>query len=245
MCLVIVICSIIFIIGLAGASVSVYFLARGKLNSSFLIFLISIIIFLILDSSKDVVPKIVGIVVGAVLAIAALCFVCIVLGCIGSRDGYFTYNDDDPTVGGRVYALIPPTHPNAHLYIPRDYMKMIENGDYSMAQAPTRSNSNVAYYQSSAPTAASTLSPTSQHAVYRLNTPVRHPEHNSTRHNVTIEMPERLLTGRKMSPRSRERSINKVVKNIGHIVDDAKKRYHGDVPNKVIVKVDKNAIQTA
>ena len=200
---------------------------------------------MILDSSNAVVPKIVGIVVGAVLAIAALCFLCIVLGCIGSRDGYFTYTDDDPTVGGRVYALIPPTHPNAHLYIPRDYMKMIENSDYSMAQVPMRSDSKASYYQSSAPVAVSIQSPTPQHAVYRLNTPTRRPEYHSTRHNITIEMPERLLTGRKISPRSRERSINKVVKNIGHIVDDAKKRYHGDVPNKVIVKVDKNAIQTA
>ena len=62
--------------------------------------------------------------------------------------------------------------------------------------------------------------------------------------NITIEMPERLLTGRQMSPRTRERNINKVVKNIGHIVEDVKKRYHGDISNKVIVKIDKDGMQT-
>jgi hypothetical protein len=58
--------------------------------------------------------------------------------------------------------------------------------------------------------------------------------------NLTIEMPERLLTGRKMSPKTHERKLNKVVNNIGHVVEDAKKRYHGDIPTKVIVKVDEN-----
>lgn len=61
--------------------------------------------------------------------------------------------------------------------------------------------------------------------------------------NVTIEMPERLLTGRKLSPKSHERKLNKVVNNIGHVVEDAKKRYT-DVPTKVIVKVDENAKAT-
>ncbi|CAF1082976.1 unnamed protein product [Didymodactylos carnosus] len=61
--------------------------------------------------------------------------------------------------------------------------------------------------------------------------------------NFIIEMPEKLLTGRKISPRSRERSLKKVVTDIGYIVDDAKKRYNGDVPNKVIVQVDKKTQQ--
>jgi hypothetical protein len=56
-------------------------------------------------------------------------------------------------------------------------------------------------------------------------------------------MPERLLTGGQKSGIERERSLNKMVKNIGQIVEDAKKRYNGDVPDKVIVKVDQNASQ--
>jgi predicted DNA-binding helix-hairpin-helix protein len=58
--------------------------------------------------------------------------------------------------------------------------------------------------------------------------------------NVTIEMPERLLTGRKMSPKSHERKLNKMVNIIGQVVEDAKKRYHDHVPTKIIVKVDEN-----
>jgi hypothetical protein len=57
---------------------------------------------------------------------------------------------------------------------------------------------------------------------------------------MTIEMPERILTARKLSPKSHERKLNKVVNNIGHVVNDAKKRYNGDVPTKVIVKIDEN-----
>ena len=44
-----------------------------------------------------------------------------------------------------------------------------------------------------------------------------------------------------MSPATHERSLNKVVKNIGHVVQDASKRYNGDVPSKVVVQVDPNA----
>lgn len=65
-----------------------------------------------------------------------------------------------------------------------------------------------------------------------------HHESRPVKPNITIEVPERLLTGRKLSPRSRERSLNKVVKNLGHIVEDAKKHCNGDMPSKVIVKVD-------
>ena len=67
---------------------------------------------------------------------------------------------------------------------------------------------------------------------------VVHHEPRAVKPNITIEVPERLLTGRKLSPRSRERSLNKVVKNLGHIVEDAKKHCNGDMPSKVIVKVD-------
>jgi len=58
--------------------------------------------------------------------------------------------------------------------------------------------------------------------------------------HMTIEMPERLLTARKLSPKSQERKLNKVVNNIGNVVKDAKKRYNGEIPTKVIVKVDEN-----
>ena len=63
--------------------------------------------------------------------------------------------------------------------------------------------------------------------------------------SFTIEMPEPLLTGRQVSPKTHERQINKVVNNIGHIVDDTKKRYNGEAPTRVIVKVDKNAKTTS
>lgn len=191
----------------------------------------------LLDTSTNLIPKIVGIAVGGVLVIAAICFFCILLACIGSRDGYFKYNDDDgPHVGGRAYALIPPSHPNAHLYIPREYMKMAENN----YRPPSESTSNHIYSYPGLSQPVTTISNTQQQPIPRTNTH----EIKSNKNNITIEMPERLLTSRKMSPRSRERSLTKVVKNIGYVVEDAKKRYNGDVPNKVIVKVEKNPMQT-
>ena len=63
--------------------------------------------------------------------------------------------------------------------------------------------------------------------------------------NVTIEMPERLLTGRKMSPSSHQQKLNKVVHHIGHVVVDTQKRYNGEVPTKVIVKMDERVKSTA
>ena len=62
-------------------------------------------------------------------------------------------------------------------------------------------------------------------------------ENKPNKHNIIIEMPE-TPEGRQLSPESRERSLNKVAKNINHIVEDAKKRNNGDVPSTVIVKVD-------
>jgi hypothetical protein len=70
-------------------------------------------------------------------------------------------------------------------------------------------------------------------------------DNKSNKNNITIEMPESFLTGRQNSSKSRERSLTKVVRNISHVVEDAKKRYNGDVPNKVIVKVDPNTMETA
>jgi hypothetical protein len=65
-------------------------------------------------------------------------------------------------------------------------------------------------------------------------------EPSSHNKDLTIEIPERLLNGRQMSPRSREHNLNKVVKDIHNVREDAKKRHNGNIPNKVIVKVDDN-----
>jgi hypothetical protein len=241
MCLVIIICLFFIIIGLAGVGVSAYFLATSNFISLVLNYLTVSFFFCILDSSTNLIPKIVGIAVGGVLAIAAFCFLYILLGCIGARDGYFTYNDNGPHTGGRAFALIPPSHPNAHLYIPHEYMKVVENSH----STPSASASNGGYNQSSLMQSVSNTPYTQQQTIYRSNTLTNPYENKSIKNNITIEMPERLLTGRKMSPNTRERSLNKVVKNIGYIVEDAKKRYNGDLPDKVIVKVDKSAMQTA
>lgn len=168
-----------------------------------------------LDSTTNLIPKIVGICVGGVLAIATICFLYIVLACIGAREGYFTYTNNDATrsYSGRAYALIPPSHRNAHLYIPHDYSQMTESSY-----------------------ATTVVSPVSTVPVNHSIVPLTH--RSAAKPNITIEVPERLLTGRKLSPRSRERSLNKVVKNLGHIVEDAKKHCNGDMPSKVIVKVD-------
>jgi len=121
-------------------------------------------------------------------------------------------------------------------------MKMVEN-NYPPSSA---SVSNVVYNQPQLIQPASTVPYVRQPTIHRSNTTISNRyENKSNKNNVTIEMPEQLLTGREMSPKSRERNINKVVRNIGHVVEDAKKRYNGDVPNKVIIKVDKNATQTA
>jgi hypothetical protein len=170
---------------------------------------------------------IVGIAVGGTLAIAALFFLYCVLACIGSRDGYFSYNGDGPHIGGRAFALIPSTHPNAHHYIPRDYTELYENN------------------QSSSSNAISTIPTIQQQTIHRQKTIVTEINNTTNAKNMTIEMPERLLTaGRKISPKSHERKLNKVVNNIGHVVEDAKKRYNVDGPTKVIVKVDENAKAT-
>lgn len=238
MCLILIICFLVVLIGLAGVGVSAYFLATG--NTIQLYNLTSFFFFplYISASSSNLVPKIVGIAIGGFLTIAALCFLYILLGCIGARDGYFSYNEDGSRAGGRVFAMIPPSHPNAHLYIPSDYMKMVEN-------TLRRSTTNVARKQSSTIQSVATVPYNQQQINHRTNTSTSIYEMKSNKNNITIEMPERLLTGRKMSPRTRERSLSKVVKNIGHVVEDAKKRYNGDIPTKVIVKMDKNATQTA
>jgi hypothetical protein len=63
-------------------------------------------------------------------------------------------------------------------------------------------------------------------------------ETKPNKQNIVIEMPDHLASGRKMSAKSRERSLNKVAQNINQIVEDARNRNNGDVPSTVIVKVD-------
>jgi hypothetical protein len=236
------------IIGLIGIGVSAYFLRTSNFQ---LIIFTHLIFFLfsILDSGNNLTPEIIGIVIGAVLVIAALCFLYIVLACIGARDGYFSYDDDDdkPNVGGRAYAIIPPSHPNAHLYIPRDYMRLVENAyppPMPMTQTPITSTSKVVRNQSTLRREVTTIPNTNQQTVYRTNTEISGYENKSHKKDITIEMPERLVTERTMSPRSRERNLNKIVHNVGHVVEDHKKRYNGDVPTKIIVKVDEHAMPT-
>lgn len=223
MCLIVVICLILILIGLAGVGVSAYFLATGK---SHLSFLTHCNIFIYSDSQNDLIPKIIGIAIGGALVIFALCFLCIILGCIGSREGYFKYNGTGQRKGGRAFALISPAHPNAHRYIPADYNELSEN---KFPSASTIYNSQ-----------SSTMP-----IIHRQRT--IYPEGNvssTNNKNVTIEMPERLLTGRKMSPKSHERKLNKVVHHIGNVVVDAQKRYPGEVPTKVIVKMDEHVKAT-
>ncbi|CAF3935581.1 unnamed protein product [Rotaria magnacalcarata] len=202
MCLLIIICLILAVIGLAGAGVCAYFLVTGF--------------------QTDFIPEIVGAAVGGVLAIASMCFLYCVLACIGSRDGYFSYNDDGPQPGGRAFAVIPSTHQNAHLYTPADYRELHKTN-------PTASSNSF-----------TARSVTQLQSTNRQKTIVSETNSAATGKNITIEMPERLLTARKDSPKTRERKMNNVVSNIGRVVEDAKKRYHGDVPTKVIVTVDEN-----
>jgi hypothetical protein len=208
MCLILTICLLLILIGLTGVGVSAYFLAISNiiqlLLNDFLFFSF------ISDSSNNLIPTVVGIAVGGILAITTLCFLCFLLGSIGSRNGF---------------AMIPPTHPNAHLYIPHDHMKIVENG-YPVSRLST------AYGVHRQPSSILRRSNTSSNG-YEMK----------SKKNITIEMPERLLTGGQKSGIERERSLNKMVKNIGQIVEDAKKRYNGDVLDKVIVQVDQNASQ--
>ncbi len=115
-------------------------------------------------------------------------------------------------------------------------------GENSYLQ-PSASVSNAVHRQSSFMQPVSTTPYNQQPTIYSAHTSTNGYENKSNKNNMTIEMPERLLTGRKMSPKSHERKLNKVVNNIGHVVEDAKKRYN-DVPTKVIVKVDENAKST-
>jgi inner membrane protein involved in colicin E2 resistance len=109
----------------------------------------------------------------------------------------------------------------------------------------TRSVSTIPYtHQQTLTRQVSTIPYTHQQTVQRTNTTTNGFATKSNKKNITIEMPEHLVADRTMSPRTRERSLNKIVQNVGHVVEDARKRYNGDVPNKVIVTVDQHAKQT-
>jgi hypothetical protein len=94
-------------------------------------------------------------------------------------------------------------------------------------------------------TSLSSASIIRQQTIHRKKTVVNEINGIPNAKSFTIEMPERLLTGRKFSPKTHERQLNKVVNNIGYIVENTKKRYNDELPTKVIVKVDKNAKATA
>lgn len=215
MCLIVIICLILVLIGLAGVGVSVYYLATGKSRqSSFQISLCPIF-----EDQQNYVPlKTAGVAVGGALALLAFCFLCCILACLGSRDGYFTYHGDSPRTGGRALALISPAHPNAHRYVAREYAEISEH-------RPTASFASLS-------------------TIARHKTTLHEVNGSSNTKNVTIEMPERLLTGRKVSPRTHEQRLSRVVHQIGYVVEDTKKRYHGEAPSKVIVKVDEKAKAT-
>lgn len=123
--------------------------------------------------------------------------------------------------------MIPPTHPNAHNYIPCDFTDVEKKK--SLVSVTSYGTSPQPLLSSSVTRSASTR---------RQKTLIAELARTTSAQNVTIEMPERLLTGRQMSPKTHERKINKVVNNIGQVVDETKKRYNGDMPTKVIVKID-------
>jgi inner membrane protein involved in colicin E2 resistance len=128
-------------------------------------------------------------------------------------------------------------------------MKMVENSyppppPPPMKQTHVTSSSNVVHNQPTLTRSVSTIPYTHQQTVQRTNTATNGFATKSNKKNITIEMPEHLVADRTMSPRTRERSLNKIVQNVGHVVEDARKRYNGDVPNKVIVTVDQHAKQT-
>lgn len=182
----------------------------------------------------------VGIAVGGALAIAALCFLCILLACIGARDGYFKYNRKTVRSGGRAFARIPPTHPNAHQYLPYDNKTISENHYTS-----TTTHSALKQPPSlSLRSATTTVPQTQQYTTQRSNPSSGVFDTRSSKHSVIIEMPEQLLSTDRVSPRTRERSLTKIVRNIGNIVDDTKRRNHGDLPDRLVVKVDPDGTPT-
>lgn len=185
----------------------------------------------ILDTTNNLIPTVIGIAVGGVLAIAALCFLYIVLACLGARDGYFRYHRKSVRSGGRALAMIPPSHPNAHQYLPYDKPTQSDNDHV----APT-SNTTISKLSTSFNQPVLTTS--------RANTSSNVYETKSAKHNVIIEMPEQLISQGQLSPRTRERSLTKIVRNIGHVVDDAKRRHHGDLPDRFVVKVDQDGTTT-
>ena len=155
------------------------------------------------------------------MAIGAVVFLYTVMTCVGSCEGYFSFHGEGPRRGGKSLAWISPGVAGQKALSAREYRELVDHRQRS-------------------------LSPVSTSQVQPLNRQKTSSEltHVPNGKNITIELPERLLTGRKMSPTTHERSLNKVVKNLGHVVQDATKRYNGDAPSEVIVQVDPNAKAT-
>lgn len=134
------------------------------------------------------------------------------LCCLGQQDGFFSYFGKRPRIGGQAYALMPPPN-SAQLTQPTGQVYSVSG------QRPA----NIVY-----PTTVTNSYPTTVTSSY---------EPKPNKNNIVVELPEHLVSGRQASPRTRERNLNKVVQNISHVVDDAKKRNNGEAPGTVLVKV--------
>lgn len=130
--------------------------------------------------------------------------------------------------------MIPPTHPNTDRYIPCDFSEGVDQK--SLVPVSSYASSPTVHKERSS---VSRL--TSSKSIPRQVTVVNESSGITSTKNVTIEMPERLLTGRKMSAKTHERKLNQVVSNIGQVIDQTQKRYHDDMPTKVVVKIDDSA----
>ena len=187
----------------------------------------------------------IGIAVGGTIAIAALCFLCILLACIGARDGYFKYNRKAVRSGGRAFAFIPPTHSNAHQYLPYEKKTVSENHHTSSTSYHTlRQLTSLSSPPTTTTTTTTTVPHSQQYVTQRSATSSNIYDTRSSKHSVIIELPDQLLDTGQVSQRTRERSLTKIVRNIGHIVDDTKRRNHGDLPDRLVVKVDQDGKST-
>ncbi|CAF1454148.1 unnamed protein product, partial [Didymodactylos carnosus] len=217
--------------------------------------------------------KLAGVIIGFFLFLLSMIVMYIILACVGIREGYFMTNEpyEGGTTYALISSTHPNTsqyipqdhwktveasnknHPAYYsdTYnsqqrheepMSTPYINYNDNTDVRRQPQPTQ------YYENQPQHTQHHQEP--EHTQYYQNQPPHQQQIDSSPRtqqqkdkNFVIEMPEKFLAGRNISPRSRERSIQKVVTDIGHIVEDAKKRYNGNVPNKVIVQVDKNLQQ--
>lgn len=143
--------------------------------------------------------------------------------CVGSCEGYFSFHSEGPRRGGKSLAWISPGVAGQQPISAREYRELIDQRQRSLSPISTSQIQPINRQKTSVSSDLTVVPPGK---------------------NITIELPERLLTGRKMSPTTQQRSLNKVVQNLGHVVQDATKRYNGDAPTKVIVQVDPHARAT-